>query len=102
MWVDTLKKVYNQKIDTWDFQWTYTIFSQNGLCINPCKNLVTNIGFGSQATHTRKQKNKFSKLKRNKMEEMIHPKFILPNKKGQQPGFKTQFRYSTATNETFY
>ncbi|MDV0443854.1 hypothetical protein [Methanorbis rubei] len=30
--------------DTWDYQWTYTVMMNNGLCIIPEKNLISNIG----------------------------------------------------------
>jgi len=36
----------------WDYQWTYCLFKNNGLAIFPNKNLVSNIGFGPDATHT--------------------------------------------------
>lgn len=36
----------------WDYQWTYCILKNNGLSIFPNKNLVSNIGFGPDATHT--------------------------------------------------
>ena len=32
------------EVETWDYQWVLTIMRNNGLCIMPCKNLVTNIG----------------------------------------------------------
>jgi hypothetical protein len=40
------------KIDTWDFQWSWTRASNQGLSVIPSRNLVTNIGFGPDATHT--------------------------------------------------
>jgi len=49
------------KIDTWDHEWTFSIWNRGGLCIFPEKNLVTNIGFGEDATHT-KIKNRFANL----------------------------------------
>jgi len=39
--------------DTWDFQWTYTCWMRNWLNILPAKNLIENIGFGIDATHTK-------------------------------------------------
>lgn len=39
--------------DTWDFQWFYTVFNEQGLCISPRLNLVTNIGDGLTAKHTK-------------------------------------------------
>lgn len=41
-----------QGLDTWDFQWAYIRFINSGLSIVPKKNLVKNLGFGSDATHT--------------------------------------------------
>lgn len=44
---------YKQQIATcWDHQWTYTHWVHNALCVTPSKNLVLNIGFGTEATHT--------------------------------------------------
>ena len=39
-------------LDTWDYVWTYSCWVQNGLTATPRVNLVTNIGFGPDATHT--------------------------------------------------
>ena len=39
-------------VDTWDFQWGFACWSQNGLVILPAVNLVSNIGFGDDSTHT--------------------------------------------------
>ena len=41
------------KIDTWDYQWTFACWKNHGLSIVPNKNLVSNIGFGDDATHTK-------------------------------------------------
>jgi hypothetical protein len=38
--------------DTWDYQWFYTRLKNNSLNIVPGVNLVANIGFGPDATHT--------------------------------------------------
>ena len=41
---------------TWDYQWVYTCWLNNGLSIIPSKNLVQNLGMGPKGTH-----NKFEK-----------------------------------------
>jgi hypothetical protein len=52
-WLRIFKKMENYKNnDIWDYQWTYAIFKSKGLCVNPSKNLISNIGFGNDATHT--------------------------------------------------
>ncbi len=44
-WLNILNKMRNHEIDTWDYQWTFEIIKNNGLCINPSKNLISNIGY---------------------------------------------------------
>jgi hypothetical protein len=38
--------------DTWDYQWTFTMLVNGGLTILPNRNLINNVGFDSDATHT--------------------------------------------------
>lgn len=40
------------KPDTWDYQWTFTCLANGGLTALPNRNLVNNVGFGEDATHT--------------------------------------------------
>jgi FkbM family methyltransferase len=52
-WMRMFRTAYDKRIDTWDYQWTYAIWRNSGLSITPRRNLVSNIGFGEDATHTR-------------------------------------------------
>lgn len=38
--------------DTWDYQWSFTCFINGGLTALPNRNLINNVGFGEDATHT--------------------------------------------------
>ncbi len=40
-------------IDTWDYQWSFARLIQSGMTVVPAVNLISNIGFGSEATHTK-------------------------------------------------
>ena len=41
-------------VDTWDYQWLFTIWAHHGLCILPNTNLISNLGFNREdAAHTR-------------------------------------------------
>jgi len=40
------------KIDTWDYQWGFCRLINSGLSVVPRVNLISNIGFGADATHT--------------------------------------------------
>ena len=41
-------------LDTWDYQVVYAAMRNNALTVTPNLNLVDNVGFDSNATHTRK------------------------------------------------
>lgn len=51
-WKRRLDSVYSGGTDTWDYIWFYSCWAQNGLTAAPRVNLVSNIGFGPDATHT--------------------------------------------------
>ena len=43
----------------------------------PNKNMVSNIGFGIESTHTQGKNNIFSKMKKEEITEITHPEFVL-------------------------
>jgi hypothetical protein len=51
-WESIFQHVYDGNIDTWDYQWFYSIWAHSGLCVHPARNLVRNLGFHPDATHT--------------------------------------------------
>lgn len=51
-WLGILDEAYANKINTWDYQFTFSLFLNNKLCINPNTNLVSNIGFIKGSTNT--------------------------------------------------
>lgn len=67
---------FERSIDTWDYMWMYSILSQNGLQIIPNVNLVSNIGFGVDATHTI-NKNHLAGLPTTDIWKIKHPPFIV-------------------------
>lgn len=75
IWLKKFESVYDKKIDTWDYQWTYAIWKHDGICILPNQNLVSNIGFGSGATHT-KRKDIYADMPRASMPTIVHPNTV--------------------------
>ena len=76
-WRKIFENVYQGKIDTWDYQWTFSCWIQNALTILPNVNLVSNIGFGSEAVHTT-IKNKSAKMETEPMTFPVsHPEYVL-------------------------
>lgn len=75
-WLNILNKMKNNKINTWDYQWVFKIVEKDGLCINPSKNLISNIGFGENSTHTFDKNNPLANLPTYEIKNIIHPKKI--------------------------
>ena len=63
----------NNEIDTWDYQWIFTIWNNNGFCITPNYNLISNIGFDDSGTHTKNVNDSRSTQKTDKIIDIIHP-----------------------------
>jgi hypothetical protein len=52
-WRKALEHVYRERSrNVWDYQWSFANWLQGRLCILPAVNLVSNIGFGADATNT--------------------------------------------------
>lgn len=41
----------SHEIENWDAQWSYAVLSRDALAANPNRNLISNIGFGEEATN---------------------------------------------------
>jgi hypothetical protein len=52
-WSDIFDAVYKGAIESWAYRNLFAHWVQNGLNVLPTANLVSNIGFGVDATHTR-------------------------------------------------
>ncbi|MCC5899573.1 MAG: glycosyltransferase family 2 protein [Phormidium sp. BM_Day4_Bin.17] len=63
--------------DTWDYAWLFACWYQDGLIALPEVNLVSNIGFGELATHT-KMNSRFSNIPAQQVNlPLFHPDKIL-------------------------
>ena len=76
-WEKRWDDVYHNRVDTWDFQWFFCRLMQ-GKAIIPCTNLVSNIGFGEDATHTHSLGSSLANLKRGEITFPIsHPLYVI-------------------------
>ncbi len=51
-WNKIFESMYKGEIDTWDYQWVFANWVDGRLNVMPNVNLISNIGFGLDATHT--------------------------------------------------
>jgi hypothetical protein len=83
-WAGNFDRVYENKFDTWDHQWIFTIWIQSGLSISPARNLISNIGFCENATHTSGE-SIYANMKTEPLPfPLVHPPYVLRNLKNDQ------------------
>ena len=75
-WKNIFYKMKKLEIDTWDYQWTFTLWRNKQLTIIPNVNLISNIGFGQDATHTKDPNSKLSNMKALDIVLKKHPQEI--------------------------
>jgi hypothetical protein len=51
-WLKIFSNLKSGRLSTWDYQWILTVWRNRGLVCRPTINLVENIGFGPDASHT--------------------------------------------------
>ena len=80
-WTDIFDALAEKKITAWDYTWMLSNWEKGKISIIPKKNLIQNIGFVKEATHTKiKYKDWYTKIKPYNMQYMdIHPKVIRPD-----------------------
>jgi hypothetical protein len=99
-WTEVFQSIKKNKIDTWDYQWVFTVWANNGLAIIPNVNLVSNVGFGLDATHTT---DKNQSVKTHEMTFRNHPSQIVVNSEADDYTFehhyKTKFIFEKIVNK---
>jgi hypothetical protein len=93
-YMDRLDEAYNRQVDCWDNQWGYAIWSQNGICIVPNMNLVSNIGFGPDGTYCTDKDDIVANIDSNTMLYIIHPDFMLPDDEVDKAAFEKINHYT--------
>lgn len=76
-WTRLFDRTYRGKIDSWAYPWTLSCWAQSGLTILPRVNLVSNIGFGADATHTARSHPAAGMPMRRMEFPLRHPLFVM-------------------------
>lgn len=79
-WTEVLDLVSEGKIDSWACRWLLANWRQHRLAVLPTVNLVTNIGFGPNATNT-KAKCRFDRIPAYEIDfPLTHPVDLVPDR----------------------
>ena len=94
VWERTAQMLYDGRLTGWDFKWMFSCWLQNGLCLISDRNLVTNIGYGAEATHIHDEQAPYIKMAIEAMDfPLKHPPFILRDLEADKFTQRTLFDY---------
>jgi hypothetical protein len=77
-WTDIFDRVHSKLFETaWDYPWVASVWRRGGLTVTPNVNLISNIGFGPDATHTLSADSNMAAMIVNPLSEIRHPNQIV-------------------------
>ena len=90
------------KVDTWDYQFLFSIWFNDGFNIHPNLNLISNIGFGENSTHLSDSDHKLANLFTQSYSNDVIPKRIQINKDADNYTFYNVFTSSISLKRNFF
>jgi hypothetical protein len=93
-WTKLFDDMYYRRITYggWDYRWIFSSWSQNGLSVTPSINLVTNIGWRQDATHTFNPESHLSRVPVQRVNfPLKHPPYIMPNSQADDYTYEIYF-----------
>jgi hypothetical protein len=102
-WTRVFERQFKGASKAWDYSWTYACLTQHGLCVVPKINLVSNIGLGTDATHTQEGL-WFMNLPVSEIHTIIHPPVALINLQADRRNYKDiyQPKWGDSLKETLF
>jgi hypothetical protein len=78
-WDKNFANVFAGDHSVWDVRWLFSIWSNHGLSVIPKSNLVSNVGFGKEASHTYNQDDKCNNRATKPVQfPLTHPPIMSP------------------------
>ena len=82
----------------WDYQWHFAVAAHGGITIVPALNLVTNIGFGEDATHTLDAQDQLAHPPARELAfPLMHPPVVVRDKHRDRQHFHEHLRRHALT-----
>lgn len=79
-WRTIFDETHGERNASWAYRWIYSAWVSGGLTVLPNVNLVSNIGFGPEGTHTWRRSSRFAAMKTASMAfPLRHPPFMIPD-----------------------
>jgi hypothetical protein len=89
-WQSIFEQVFDGEIDSWAYPWAASVWYQGGLTATPNVNLVTNIGIGPEASHTKASETQKG-VPVSSLGERAHPRHVVQNRAADRYVFDNHF-----------
>jgi len=90
-WAKIFDRTQAGHIDTWDYQWLFSSWINHRVNVVPQVNMVSNIGFGEQAHHTRNLTRAANMLAQELHFPLKHPGTFLPDREADRYTFSSSY-----------
>ncbi|MCC7145355.1 MAG: hypothetical protein IT443_02825 [Phycisphaeraceae bacterium] len=90
-WTNIYNRMHAGTHDVWSYMWQYAIWSQGGLTACPRVNLVSNVGFRGDGTHTQAVDGAVAGLPTLPLKDIVHPPFVVRHREADQYCFENIF-----------
>lgn len=98
-WTYIFNRVFSKESVHWDYAWQYACWYHNGLTVVPEVNLVSNLGFGVHATHTKNPNSPFANLPKGEIYTLKHPNTSHINEEADKFTFDFRFNNDISLNK---
>jgi len=93
-WAQAFEQAYQGKSSAWSYQWILACWLRSALSVLPNVNLVSNIGFGEEATHT-SGKSKVANMDVQELKfPLVHPPVLIRDSQADRRAAELFFRPS--------
>jgi hypothetical protein len=92
-WHWLFESIHNGEIkNAWDYQLILSLFRHSQFCVVPKVNLISNVGYGIDATHCTDDSSRFQNFPRGELEfPLIHPEVVRNDRSVDYSIFRSRF-----------
>lgn len=92
-WERAFQQVFDERLDSWSFVWTFSCWINSGLTILPTVNLISNIGFNEQGAHTLNRRSRFANMVTEPISlPLTDPPFLIRDREADRYTQRNNFR----------
>ncbi|MGA2764953.1 MAG: nucleotide-diphospho-sugar transferase [Spirochaetia bacterium] len=91
-WRGNFDSAANGDGSIWDYQWVYKNLKEACLAAVPNWNMIENIGFGKDATHTSRRRSLMPDIAHGIPSEITHPRSIVPDLAADEFTYRTHMK----------